>query len=179
MNPKKGNRAFLVVLILWALPAIAEVYKIVDPVTGKVTFTDNPPPNRPSNTVDVPAVNTQQATVPEAKAPALPSQPAEIEYEDVRILQPLNDTTVPPGQLDVVIQVETLPALGKNHLLRILFNGKEVAKPASTTSVIVDQIVRGSHQIKAEIIDSEGNVLKESKITTIHVKRASVKFNPG
>lgn len=178
MKPSSGNLIFLVALILWTLPATGEVYKIVDPVTGKVTFTDTPPASRPNKTVELPPVNTQQATIPEARPQAAP-EPVDVNYEEVRILQPLDDTTVAPGQLNVVIQVSTTPDLQGSDLIRILLNGKAVAKPASTTSVVIDQLIRGSHRIKAEIVDAKGNVLKESKTITIHVKRASVKFNPG
>ncbi|MCK9503072.1 MAG: DUF4124 domain-containing protein [Porticoccaceae bacterium] len=161
---------------LWVMCASAEVYKVVDPKTGKVLYTDTPPANyKPSDSVKLPPVNTQPATDIPEKSPATDAEPAPIRYETLAILQPRDDVTIPPGQLDVVVQTKAEPELQEGHLIRILFNNEPVASPSSTSSVVIGNLNRGSHQIQAQIIDAEGKILISSKTIIIHVKRASVK----
>jgi hypothetical protein len=154
---------------------------VVDPETGRIIFTDNPPPKSvTSDRVDMPRVNTQPAVTPPKKAETDQGDSTDseaIEYESLRIVQPGHNDTIPPGQLDVVVQVKSQPALQDGHRLQILMDGKIASTKASTTSVVLSDLVRGSHVLKAQIIDADGQVKKTSKAVTIHVKRASVNFN--
>jgi len=157
----------------------SEVYKVVDPETGRITYTDNPPPKSvTSDKLDVPKVNTQPAVTAPTDTDQQNSsdQPEEVEYETLTILQPKHNETIPPGQLDVVVQVRSRPALQDGHRIQVLMNGKVASTRASTTSIVLSDLIRGSHQIKAQIIDADGQVKKSSKSLTIHVKRASVNF---
>jgi hypothetical protein len=174
---KQGFSTGVVALIamlagFWCASAAAEVYKVVDPASGKIIFTDTPPSGQQREVLDLPDVNTQQATPPPPKPERDPAPSTQVSYKRIAIVQPGNDTTIPPGQLDVVIQISTDPSLQEGNLIRVLFDGKPLGKASSSTSHVINQLERGSHQIVAEVIDSKGRVLKQSAITTIHVKRA-------
>lgn len=172
---KQGFSTRIVALIAmvagaWCSNVAAEVYKVIDPATGKIIFTDTPPTGQQREAIDLPDVNTQQATKPPPESDPIPS--TQVGYKRITIVQPGNDTTIPPGQLDVVIQVATQPSLQEGNLIRILFDGKPLGKASSSTSHVINQLERGAHQIVAQVIDNQGRVLKQSTATTIHVKRA-------
>ncbi|MGD9661322.1 MAG: hypothetical protein AB7U63_08610 [Porticoccaceae bacterium] len=174
----KATIAILMVVTtgLWALYSTAEVYKVVDPKTGKVLYTDTPPANyKPDDSLKLPPVNTQPAMDIPDKGVSTEAEPLPLNYDSLTILQPANNSTIPPGQLDVVIQTKAQPTLQEGHLIRILFNDEPVASPSSTSSIVIGNLIRGSHQIQAQVVDAEGKVLISSKTVTIHVKRASIK----
>ncbi len=155
---------------------MAEVYRVVDPDTGKVIFTDSPPENAGANTerVDLPKTNTQKPVkAPEKRVDEEDEDSASAGYESVEILQPRPDTTVPPGQLDLVVRVKVKPGLQDQHLVRVLWDGEAVAPPASTTSVVVEDMVRGTHRVQAQVVDEDGDVIESSGTIQVHVKRPS------
>ena len=176
------NTTTLLLTPLLALAAAGEVYRIVDPETGAVTYTDQPPPDgKNAETVPLPDVNT---TTP-VEAPAVvdlnsDEEPGEvISYETVTITSPADGETIPPGQTEVVIRVETDPELQPGHALRVLFNGKPVAPPSERRQVTVGDLIRGTHQINAQIVDQDGRTLRESGTVTIYVKRATRLLGPS
>jgi len=169
----------LATLAITATGAVGEVYKVVDE-SGRVTYTDKPPASNRAEKVELPRVNTQLSV----EVPAKPDEDSEPPgsgggYDRVEILQPRNGASIPPGQLDVVIQVDIVPELQPNHLVSFLFDGKPVAKPASATSIRVDNLERGAHRIEATIVDERGIKVASSQATTIYVHRASKLINPG
>jgi len=175
-----ATRAIAIALILVTPCALGEIYKIIDPKTGKVTYTDTPPADGQGNAVnlDLPPVNTQQHTPSSPPASVAEQDTKEVVYRDLEIVQPADDSTIPPGQLDLVVQIKASPLLQTGHRVRFLLNDRALGAPISGTSLVIDELIRGSHQIRAQILDNDGRVLKESAPVTIHVKRGSARFNP-
>jgi len=168
------------IALLLAMPCTAgEIYKIVDPKSGKVTYTDSPPSadQGAAVSIDLPPINTQQHT-PTPPPSAAPQTTEEIVYQRVEIVQPADDSTIPPGQLNVVVQVSTTPILQAGHSIRVLINERAVGAPISGTSLVIDELIRGTHQIRAQILDGNNRIVRESAPVTIHVKRGSVRANP-
>ncbi|TNE83299.1 MAG: DUF4124 domain-containing protein [Gammaproteobacteria bacterium] len=163
--------AALALLSAMALPAAAQVYKQVDE-HGNVTYTDNPPADeKGAEPLKLPAINTQPALQPKPKPSKKASESSG--YEEVSILSPAQDATIPPGQLNVVVQVFLKPALKPGHLVQLLHNGQPQGEPAYATSFSIDQLIRGEHSLQARVVDEEGTVIASSSAITIHVKRAS------
>lgn len=174
---KFATKAIVLFALAWGIGlGHAEVYKIVDPQTGEVNYTDTPPPVGNSEKVDLPQVNTQPAAKPSEEESNENEDTKPVAYQAVEILAPADNSTIPPGQMDVVVQVKVIPALQDGHHLQILFDGKALGPPASTTSWVIGNLLRGTHKIQAQIVDSNGETLKESKEVHIHVKRSSRLF---
>lgn len=178
----KTLSTFLALALATAAPATLgeDVYRVVDPCTGKVTYTDTPPEDASnSEQVKVPQPNTQQAVrVPEALLSDDEEETDEaVDYASVEIARPRPETTIPPGQLDLVVQVKTDPPLQDQHLVRVLWDGEPVADPASTTSVVISDMVRGTHRLQAQVVDGDGNVLGASDTIEVYVRRHS-RLNP-
>lgn len=174
---KLAIKGIVLFVLAWGISiGHAEVYKVVDPETGEVNYTDTPPPLGKSEKLRLPQVNTQPGATPSEEDSNKKEDTKPIAYQTVEILEPADDSTIPPGQLNVVIQVRVTPTLQDGHHLQILFDGKALGPPASTTSWVVGDLVRGAHNIRAQIVDSNGDILKESKEVRIHIKRSSRLF---
>jgi hypothetical protein len=181
-NPGASRRAFvpaaaLAVALLYAPPqahAGETVYRVVGP-DGEVSYTDTPPGQGEFEALELEPVNTQPALEPGFGVGALEeSQTAP--YERVAIVAPENDTTIPPGQLNVVVQLELEPPLRAGHLVQFFLDGTPQGEPAATTSVTLSDLYRGSRTIQARVIDNDsGAVIAQSNGVVIHVKRHSVK----
>jgi gamma-glutamyltranspeptidase len=151
--------------------ASAEIYRIVDE-DGKVTFTDNPPHDVPTKEkVHLPTANIQPALKP---APAVKAVEEETgRYQEIVILAPTQDTTIPPGQETMTVQVGLKPLLKAGHLIQLLLSGQPYGLPTATMSFRIDALIRGENTVQVQVIDTEGRVIGLSNTTTIHVKRGS------
>ena len=151
----------------------SNVFKVVDE-QGRISFTDIPPSNgQPTTKVKLKPINTQTAVrrpQPKASEKAL-DKPSHIRYSVSRITQPLNDATVPPGQLNVVVQISLSPKLQDGDLVKLYHNGSTHGAPSSATSFSLTQLIRGQHSIRAEIIGADSRIKAETQTVIFHVKR--------
>ncbi|MEZ5530313.1 MAG: DUF4124 domain-containing protein [Porticoccaceae bacterium] len=158
-------------LILGMSPGLAAVYKTVDE-KGNVTYTDTPPSDDGNaEPVKLPPINTQPAL---ETRQTTPKQSEDMEgYEEVAILAPAQDATIPPGQINVVVQVFLEPALKPGHLILLLHNGQPSGEPSFGPSFSIDSLIRGEHTLQAQVVNETGAVIAQSSTITIHVKRHS------
>jgi hypothetical protein len=157
------------------------VFKTVDE-QGNVTFTDNPPAGSESREIKIRPINTQVSTAPAPPADAdtaptgeTAEKKPEEEVKEVRysasfITQPLDQSTVPPGQTEVVVQIGLKPPLQEGHVVKLLHNG-EVGSPTTSTRFTLTNLIRGEHQIRAQIFGADGNRKAETQTITFYVKR--------
>lgn len=168
-----------VLLALTATGASAQIYRVVDD-NGRVTYTDTPPEEDcqeakkySSEELSLPTINIQPG--PEI-APRETSDGGDDEstgYQYVSIAAPEDDTTIPPGQLEVSVQVAMEPDLKPGHRVLLLYNNEPHGEPTASTSFVLSGLIRGSYPIRAEILDRNGTVVAASDPVTIHVKRHS------
>ena len=110
------------------LAAAEKIYKVVDE-EGNVTFTDTPPndadaivePHSILGTNTTPAV----ATAPE-NAVKTDQPDAEASYV-TRIVSPANESTIPMGPGDFVVEAEVSPGLDNEEQLILLLDGERSA----------------------------------------------------
>ena len=171
------NKTIIALLALFlSLGVAAQVYRIVDE-QGNVKYTDQPPANDPSaEALQLPSVNTQPAVSP--RESSTESEKQEAGYKEVVILTPAQDSTITPGQLEVVVQVYLEPALRSGHRVQLIHNGQPHGPAAPATSFVIDSLIRGEHTVQAQVIDSADNPVGQSATVTIHVKRHSIQHNP-
>lgn len=177
MRRPPGLAALACLLALgWiAAPALAgqTVYRVIGP-NGEVSYTDTPPKEGRFEAFELKPINTQPAldSQPDRKVPPEPTSP----YSRVEIVAPANDTVVPPGQLNVVVQLELDPPLQAGHQVQFFLDGEPQGDPAETTAVTLGDLYRGSRTIDARVLDRQsGEVIAQSPGVVIHVKRHSAK----
>lgn len=166
----------LATLVL-ALPinsAADEIYRHVD-ADGNVTFTDNPP-DKDSKPLDL-------APLPEVSLPDGSNRPRGNDeqrekesrtgpYEKVVIAQPEHDSAFWRGGGLVNINARSQPTLLKGHAYQLEFDGERRRRSRSGTFSL-NNVDRGTHEIRVHIIDAEGNTIESSGLTRFTLHRPS------
>ena len=96
----------------------------------------------------------------------------EVIYKNFVIVSPLHDSEIREntGKIQVNVRVEPDNFSERGHRLIIHMDGVEVYK-GENTSVLLDNVDRGTHNIKASIVNNRGHVLRETRPTTFTMQR--------
>jgi len=165
----------LTLLSLFVMPASA-AYKWIAP-DGSVTFSDHPPH---PDAEQVPLSDTQTFT----PAPITPAKPtvkpkSEIEestsYSSITITRPAHDESIRDnaGNITVTVAIDPKLRIKRGHKVTVELDGAVVA---TTTSgqITLSNVDRGSHTLRATIVDRDGKTLSSSSANTFHLHRASI-----
>ena len=162
----------LLALLLLSWPAFAQVYTYID-ADGNRVYTDQPKPGnaKPVEMAPMNAMPAQKRLSP-PKGPAQPA-PAPI-YQVLRILLPTPDSMVEDPAGDLIVTVNSEPALLPEHSYRLLLDGTETGPPSRSAVFALTNLDRGTHQLAVEIVDSQGQTLERTPSQPVHVKRMSL-----
>lgn len=150
----------------------SEVYRVVD-AEGGVTFTDSPAVNTQAETVDLPKINIATPPPPRTIDDEDEVTGEEVPYTSAHITQPLNNSTIPPGQTTVVVTLALEPALQEGHLAKLYINGRAQGSASASTTFSVSNLNRGKHTVYIEVLGSDKKRKTQTKAATFHVKRYS------
>ena len=147
-----------------------QIYKWTDS-NGNVTFSDKP--HEGAEEIVLPKVQTYSSPkIPNTEHSFQPaSQTEEQPYDRITIVQPDDQETIrnPQGYVSVIVDLK--PKLRRGDNLQLLFDGSVVESPAPTTVFALQDIVRGSHTIAAQVLDAKGKVLNTSNTITIFMQQ--------
>ena len=107
-------------------------------------------------------------------AAAEAAEPPEVfKYESIEIVAPAPEETLwnIEGVLNVSMRV--VPALRSGDQIRVFFDGQE-RTVTNSTSLTIDEVYRGVHNIQAEVIDSTGRLMARSLPNRFYVQQNSV-----
>ncbi|HSH47485.1 MAG TPA: DUF4124 domain-containing protein [Halomonas sp.] len=122
----------------------------------------------PSST---PALQSAPRPAPPRARPGQPFMP----YDTFAIGAPADDHAVPVGEAgNVQVRLNIQPALREDHRVRLLLDGQISQTAMHTTTFMLSNLDRGSHQLQAELLDASGTVRHRTPARTIHVQRASI-----
>jgi hypothetical protein len=169
-------RYFTAFILILAIPAMAtDIYKTRDK-DGNVVYTDKPPAGE-SEQVNLPPINSlSSGNLPSIPKRAKPQQPQPERY-DINVLSPRENVTITPGQRDLAIAVGLSQSLSENHWI-LYFINDELIEETQSTSIVIQDIPRGTHRITIDVIDKDGNILGQSDVVEVNVIRPTVKRNP-
>ena len=165
--------------ILAASAVMAQAYRWVDE-NGVVHFSDRPVDGAerivlPSDSIRPRSQAQTQSFAAEATAtPAAEEEPPEVfKYDSIEIVAPAPEETLwnIEGVLNVSMRV--VPALRPGDQIRVFFDGQERTVTSSTT-LTIDEVWRGVHNIQAEIIDSTGRLMARSLPNRFYVQQNSI-----
>ncbi len=170
------SRFLLLCVLMSAGPALAEIYTYTD-AQGNRVFTDQPRKN--AKRVEVAPSNTMTGTPPTRRvkiSPAAAPQPGKpaVPYSLLRILVPEPDTTVRNAEGNLIVTVNSDPALQEGHVYRLLLDGQPVAEPGRSPVFPLSHIDRGTHQLSVEILDRNGRLLEKTPSQPFHLQRISL-----
>jgi hypothetical protein len=153
------------------------VYKSVD-AKGNTIFTDNPPPNRPSEAIKVNTANTIPSTGVTSgfdESGKAPKKQKLVDYT-LTITSPSNDELLGQDVESITLAVQLEPGLQDGDTFQLYYDGNPVS---NETSYTVDVLDRGTHTVEAKIFDSNGVELKSADKVQFHVRRMAPLLNPN
>ncbi len=175
------SRPFVVILCLLCATATAEeIYKWVDE-DGVIHYSDQPAPGAEVIQLpDRPAPRqSRPAPRPASAAPSLEAQRAAasrpFSYESLAFSSPNPEQTLwnIGGTLNVAISLN--PGLRQGHRVRLYFDGEP--REISGTQVQLTEVYRGTHNLQAEVLDANGNLMIRSEPIRFYVQQTSIR-NP-
>lgn len=167
-----------IVLIILANSANAELFKWKD-ADGNIIFSDQPPPD-----IDKVESEIQKESLPRVNTvPALDisksrtsnssnAKTEKVSYKNLVIVAPSHNSEIREnsGKVQISVHVEPVIFAEQGHQLIIYMDGVEISK-GEKTSVLIDNVDRGTHNVKASIVNNQGFVLRETRVTTFTLHR--------
>ena len=170
-----------VLMALLFLPLLcqadATLYKWKD-AQGTVHFSDQPQPGAEKMEVrdiqTVPAIKGPPAGLPDAKKPASPTK------YDVAIVSPANDATLHDNTGDISVRIQVTPPLRADlgHKIQLWVDGAPHGEPGATTQFTLNNIDRGTHNLKVSVLDNNGGTLASAS-SVFYLHRHSVLLGPN
>lgn len=156
-----------------------EVYRWTD-ADGVVHYTDRPRAGAERVIIDVAPVSPP----PAASAPrrssssAAPDEAAPVGYDVVAIQSPGQDEVLWNIEGQLVVSTAVDPPLRPGHRLRLFLDGSpaETLEPGRTQTQL-ENVFRGEHSLRAEVLDPEGRTVGSSPVTSFVVRQTSI-LNP-
>ncbi|MCK6371399.1 MAG: DUF4124 domain-containing protein, partial [Gammaproteobacteria bacterium] len=168
-------RSMLLCAALLTAPVGAtEVYRWVDP-DGQAHFSDQWRPGAEKIRIEKSPGFSAPAPAPRVSGTAAPAEPkAASPYEALEIASPEQEEVLwnIEGQLRVSLRVN--PELRPGHALRLFLDGAEQQLPAGATEIQLQDVFRGVHTLKAEVVNDAGEVLISSPTRTFMVRQTSL-----
>lgn len=173
----------LIVLLLAAAPAGAEIYRWVDE-KGVVHYSDRPL-NPAAKPVQLPELGTYSAAQPPPANPAesvpeLP-QPAAAAGPKLTITSPQPEETIHGAERSFTILVSVNPPLANGQgLIYYLDGAPQNKQPTPSTAWLMSAVERGTHAVSAAVVDADGKELSRAAPVTVHVHPPIVRsLNPA
>ena len=173
------KRAILVLLGLLVMPFAAadEAYVWTDE-DGVVHYSDRPMPG--AKRIELSEPNTSQALAgqPDEAAPAgeedgEADDAGPVRYESFEIVSPGAEETLWNIEGVLNVSMALSPPLQPGHQVRVYFDGSP--RMVSGTSVQLQEVWRGVHNVQAEVLDETGKMLIRSRTNRFYVQQTTVR----
>ena len=160
----------LLICLLFVSPLVdAALYKWKD-ADGNIHYTDRKP------------VETEQVEkVPDYLLKAGgqdPLNPASV-YEQFEISSPQPDEIIRSQGDSVDIAVSVTPPLLETHFLKIFVDGLQAGDLTKSTRLTLQQLDKGIHRIRVELVDETGTSLSQAKSVSFEFRDAVEITNPA
>ncbi len=165
------DKWLLILLSLCVSAAYAGMYKWED-VDGKIHYTDQPPDSQaeelslpPISTYKAPDLQGEQEFQQDGEVLEPQDGPEVIVYEKLVITSPKMNETIRNNDGAVPVNYTATPGgLNPGHKYRLLLDGRVQEGASSLVNV-----ARGSHSVKAQIVDENGAVQLSSQAVIFHL----------
>lgn len=181
MNKRYSNvrKSIITITIsMMVFSAHAELFKWKD-ADGNLIYSDQPPPGIDQTEseitkeelpeiISVPAPKVSNTT--DSRTPK--SSKETVKYKELTIVTPVHDEAIRENSGNVQISVRVLPDnfSESGAMLAIYMDGLEISKGSETTVQLIN-VDRGTHTVKAELMNSAGHVVKATRPTVFHLLR--------
>jgi hypothetical protein len=162
MKPNQLIQKYLCcIALLCVLNVQAGVYKWLDG-EGRVHFSDHPVEN---------AQELRGYATPKIPAPAAQPPGASTNlYAVFELATPTDNQVLRSSEGNVPIGMLLQPGLQKGHEIRLFLDNGPVKSHFTTTQLILAKVPLGSHQLRAEVINADGETQATSQEITFHLR---------
>jgi hypothetical protein len=172
----------LLAFLVGSAASATDVYRWVD-ANGQIHYSDQWRPGAEKiriateSAVSGAAQAEQRATTGGTGQQSPAAARSQNRYESLEIARPAQEEVLwnIEGQLPVSVRVT--PALQPGDSLRLYLDGNQQEMPAGSTDVQLQEVFRGAHTLKAQVVNEAGVVMIESPTTTFAVRQTSL-LNP-
>ncbi|OQR34038.1 DUF4124 domain-containing protein [Pseudomonas sp. Bc-h] len=165
------------VLLLLALPAVAQIYKYTD-ANGNTAYSNQPPNGTKAEPVDLPPLNSVDTVAP-PPAPPSASQNQSQTQQNTAAYQVLELTDLPQGEAlranngTFTVGVAIQPRLQAGHLLQLIVDGTPYGQPTNVPRLQAVDLDRGEHSLAVQVLQGAQSI-QQSQTTTLTVQRVHV-----
>ena len=172
------KRAILVLLGLLVMPVATavEAYVWTDE-DGVVHYSDRPVPG--AKRIELAEPNTSRSPAPRRSATEATDDEQQSEdtapfrYESLEIVSPGAEDTLWNIEGVLNVSMTLTPPLQAGHQVRVYFDGSP--QIVSGTSVQLQEVWRGVHNLQAEVLDETGKMLIRSRTNRFYVQQTTVR----
>lgn len=175
------RQSLALVLLLLALPAVAQIYKYTD-ANGNTAYSNQPPDGAKVEEVNLPPLNSVERTAPASAAPTpapapAPAQnspqPAAASYQTLQLTDLPQDEALRANNGSFTVGVTIQPRLQPGHMLQLLIDGKPYGQPSNVPRFQVLEMDRGEHSLSVQVLQGT-QVIQQSQTTNLTVQRVHV-----
>jgi len=98
-------------------------------------------------------------------------------YSKFAIAEPESEATIRSNEGIVNISFFITPGLRSGHKIVITLDGRKLKDQLSSTQFSLKDLPRGTHTLKADIIDAKGQILSSTQTVSFHLRQHSI-LNP-
>ena len=153
------------------------IYKWVD-ANGHPHYSDVPREGAIEVAVAAPQsftpVLTARSDTANVSEPAVNDPEGASPYTNFAITSPQAEETIWNTGGNISVSLALQPKLSRGHMIRLLLNGREQQQlsPGSSRAQLSD-VFRGTHQLQAQVVNAEGQVVTSSPTITFYYKQST------
>jgi hypothetical protein len=170
------RQSLVLLLLLFALPAVAQIYKYTD-ANGNTAYSNQPPNGTKAETVDLPPLNSVSTSVPATPPPAPPNQgqaaKGSAAYPVLQLTDLPNDEALRANNGTFTVGVRIEPRLQPGHRLQLLLDGAPYGQPTNVPRLQLTELDRGEHSLAVQVLQNE-QPIQTSETVTLTVQRVHV-----
>ncbi|MDY7562366.1 DUF4124 domain-containing protein [Pseudomonas sp. 10B1] len=162
------RRSLIYLLLLVTLPAVAQIYKYTD-ANGNPAYSNQPPNGTPSQTVDLPPLNTvdakkltEQNNDPTSGQKIQPSSA----YSLLELTNLPTDEALRANNGTFSVGVAIQPRLQPGHLLQMVVDGMNYGQATNVPRLQVVNLERGEHSLAVRVMSGDRIIQQSSTVTT-------------
>lgn len=164
------GRGFLLLLLLIALPAAAQIYKYTD-ASGNTVYSDHAPDGVQAQPVELPPLNSVQPQAPNAPSSDTASrEPARNAYEVLELTGLPSEEALRANNGTFTVSVLIKPRLQPPHQLRLLLDDAPYGHPSNVPILQLVNVDRGEHRLAVQVINGEA-IIQQSPAVVFTVQR--------
>ncbi|MBD8600635.1 DUF4124 domain-containing protein [Pseudomonas sp. CFBP 8772] len=174
------RQCLALLLLVFALPAAAQIYKYTD-ASGNTAYSNQPPNGTKAETVELPPLNSVETVVP-AAPPPLPAtqnqnqnqnQQTAATYQVLALKDLPQDEALRANNGSFTVGVAIEPRLQPGHLLQLIVDGAPYGQPTNIPRLQVMELERGEHSFSVQVLDNQRSI-QQSETVNLTVQRVHV-----